>query len=197
MKYFSKRLAFTSSRESSCSSLPAVIRPSLKRGNHSKTRTQLISASPYAICINYCVCSAVFLVFSSILKWRRDKYRVNSNANHTPPTQQDELQTRQHMLGHTGITATSLCSAVYNRYEFTVGNFRSDIRHVQLVELITVKQVYPDCFIHFHSFINGSTALCWVLASSSVFVIFFTRTVGHLTRGDQSISRSLHTHRTT
>jgi hypothetical protein len=47
-----------------------------------------------------------------------------------------------------------------------------------------------------HSFINGSTALCWVLVSSSVRNLFYADGRTPLT-GDQPVARPLPTHKTT
>jgi hypothetical protein len=53
---------------------------------------------------------------------------------------------------------------------------------------------YSFIYSFIHSFINGCTALCWALASSYSFVIFFTQSIGLLGRRiSPSQGRYLHT----
>jgi hypothetical protein len=49
----------------------------------------------------------------------------------------------------------------------------------------------------FHSFISGSTTLCWALASSSLTQSFFTLIGRTPWASDQPVARPLPTHRTT
>jgi hypothetical protein len=52
-------------------------------------------------------------------------------------------------------------------------NIRKHLQEERLTQKVQVMLLISNKYAFIHSFISGSTALCWALASSSVFVIFF------------------------
>jgi hypothetical protein len=67
-----------------------------------------------------------------------------------------------------GETIDGYCENITKHNSESVPAFRKYVVCTLKIGMFTIGKEAPVIIINIHSFINGSTALCWPLASSSV-----------------------------